>query len=40
MQFNVLTNLLEYTVWRESLEGRKFGKLTLFEHLMKESLAN
>ena len=29
-----------YTVYRESWAGEKFGKLTLFEHLVEESLVN
>ena len=28
------------TIWRESLEAGKFGKLTRFEHLTKETLVN
>ena len=29
-----------HTIYLESLAGGKFGELTLFEHLVKESLAN
>ena len=29
-----------YTIWTESLVGAKFGEMTRFEQIAKESLAN
>ena len=37
---HVITLAPVIIIYQESLVGRKFGELTLFEYLVKESLAN